>query len=185
MRVLNLNNLNFGILVRHPVPRMLRLSDAVRPVRNVQLHIPQILTELVHQLQVSRKLSLLQQKRNQLTELRFVQRRLHPASDTRKIARDRPDIRVKKNVPSGSPFRIHGNRVPRKLQPEISRHPRPPVPRVKIPLNLLKTVQLPTRIVRQTRHRKLLRKNHSSFHPPVRKRELHNPTVPLRRIHAA
>ena len=185
MRVLNLNNLNFGILIRHPVPRILRLSNRVRPVRNVQLHIPRILTELVHQLQVSRKLCLPQQKRNQLTELRFVQRRLHPASKSRKIARDCPDVRVKVNVPAGSPFRIHGNRVPRKLQPEISRHARPPVPRVKIPLNLLKTVQLPPRIVRQTRHRKLLRKNHSRFHSPVRKRELHNPTVSLRRVHAA
>ena len=112
MRVLNLNNLNFGILVRHPVPRMLRLSDAVRPVRNVQLHIPRILTELVHQLQVPRKLGLPQQKRNQLTELRFVQRRLHPASKSRKIARDCPDVRVKVNVPAGPPFHIYANRIP-------------------------------------------------------------------------
>ena len=55
---LNLNRFNRHVLIRHPVPRMLRPSARVRPVRNVQLHIPQILTELVHQLQIPRKLCL-------------------------------------------------------------------------------------------------------------------------------
>lgn len=119
---LNLNRFNRHVLIRHPVPRMLRPSARVR---NVQLHIPRILTELVHQLQIPRKLCLPQQKRNQFPELRFVQRRLHPGPDPRKITRDRPDIRVKINLPAGSPFRIQGNRIPRKLQPVISRHPRP------------------------------------------------------------
>lgn len=112
MRVLNLNNLNFGILIRHPVPRILRLSNRVRPVRNVQLHIPKILTELVHQLQIPRKLGLPQQKRNQFPELRFIQRRPHPASRPHKISRDCPDVRVKVNVPAGTPFRIRENRIP-------------------------------------------------------------------------
>ena len=109
MRVLNLNNLNFGILIRHPVPRMLRPSARVR---NVQLHIPRILTELVHQLQIPRKLCLPQQKRNQFPELRFIQRRPHPASRPHKISRDCPDVRVKVNVPAGTPFHIHANRIP-------------------------------------------------------------------------
>ena len=106
---LNLNRFNRHVLIRHPVPRMLRPSARVR---NVQLHIPRILTELVHQLQIPRKLCLPQQKRNQFPELRFIQRRPHPASRPHKISRDCPDVRVKVNVPAGTPFHIHANRIP-------------------------------------------------------------------------
>lgn len=35
MRVLNLNNLNFGILIRHPVPRILRPSARIRNLRRL------------------------------------------------------------------------------------------------------------------------------------------------------
>lgn len=106
---LNLNRFNRHVLIRHPAPRMLRPSARVR---NVQLHIPRILTELVHQLQIPRKLCLPQQTQNQFPELRFIQRRPHPASRPHKISRDCPDVRVKVNVPPGSPFRIRENRIP-------------------------------------------------------------------------